>query len=236
VSSINPYFSSSATPNEYFNMQPKYVADKLLYDSFITEAYNKFGVPMVYYSVDYDVDYDKLWGEDMDRLVERKFHAMAYYELQEEIELFTKFGIEGIDNFHIYISKKHFEVASTYSIDSDNITGNTSGVSAYDPIEPKRGDIMMSIYNNRWYEIVNVQQEQEQFLQHKHSWDLIVKIRRDEHMTVSDALSGDSAITATTDMSPDIYDISATIDKEKEDILYEPLPGEKSKQDPFNGW
>ena len=233
--SINPYFQSSATPNEYFNIQPQYVADKLLYDSIITEAYNKFGIPMVYYSVDYDKNYDRIWGEDMDRLIERKFYCMAYYELQEEIELFTKFGIEGIDNFHIYISKKHFEQASTYSIASYNITGDTTGISAYAPLVPKRGDIMKSVYNNRWYEIVNVQQEQEQFLQHKHSWDLIVKIRKDEHMTVAPALSADG-ISAITDMKTDIYDVSATVEKEKAEILYVPEVGEKPKQDPFDGW
>ncbi len=235
MSSINPYFSSSATPNEYFNVQPQYVADKLLYDSIITECYNKFGVPMIYYSIDYDVEYDKLFGEDMDRLIERKFHCMGFYELQEEIELFTRFGIEGIDNFHIYISKKHFEVASTYSIASYNITGDTTGISAYPTIVPKRGDIMKSLYNNRWYEIVNIQAEQEQFLQNKHSWDLIVKIRKDEHMTVAPSLSGD-AISAITNMTPDIYDVSATVDSEKVDVLYAPASGEKPPQDPFNNW
>lgn len=235
MSSINPYFSSEPTPNEYFNIQPKYEADKLLYDSIITEAYNKFGVPMVYYCVDYNVNYDKIWGEDMDRLIERKFHFMAYFELQEETELFSRMGIDGIDNFHIHVSKKHFEVASTYSIVSYNITGDTVGVSAYPSYTPKRGDIIKSIYNNRWLEIVNVQAEQVQFLQHKHSWDLIVKIRRDEHMNVSPALSGDG-INDVTNIVPDVYDISATIDKEKKEILYVPVVGELGSQDPFNQW
>lgn len=235
MANINPLFESSAIPNEYFNFQPKYQAEKLLYDSIITEAYNKFGVPMVYYCVDYDTNYDEIWGEDMDRLIERKFNCMVYYELQEEIELFTKFGIDGIDNFHMYISMSHISAASTYDSNSYSITGVSATEGTFTTYTPKRGDIMKSIYNNRYYEIVNVQAEQEQFLQKKHSWDLIVKIRKDNHMSVSPSLSGD-AINAITDMQNDIYDISGAIDREKKDILYTPTAGERPSADPFNGW
>jgi len=60
-----------------------------------------FGVDMIYYPVSYDVDYDRIFGEDLDRTIQRKFCVKGFYELQEEIELFSKFGIEGIDNFHM---------------------------------------------------------------------------------------------------------------------------------------
>jgi hypothetical protein len=234
MADISSLFASPAMPTEYFQIQSQYVNDKKLYDSVITEAYNKFGVPMVYYVVDYDKNYDKIFGEDMDRVIERKFNCMAYYELQEEIEMFTKWGIEGIDNFHLYISKSHLEIASTYNIDG-TMSGSTSGEGTYPSYTPKRGDIIRSVYNDRWYEIVNIQQEQEQFLQTKHSWDLIVKIRKDEHMTVSDALSADG-ISDITDIQNDIYNLSGAVELEKPDIIYAPGPGERAVDDPFNGW
>jgi hypothetical protein len=37
-------------------------------------------------------------------------------------------------------------------------------------------------------------------------------------------------------MTPDIYDVSATVDKEKVDVLYAPIAGEKPVNDPFNNW
>jgi hypothetical protein len=223
-------------PNEYFNIQPQYVNDKILFDSLTTEAFNKFGVDMVYYSVDYDVNYDRIWGEDLNRMIERKFYVKGYYELQQETELFHSYGIEGIDNFHIFISKTHFATASTFNITGSNLSGATSGVDTYSAYTPKRGDIIKSIYNNRWYEIVNIQTEADgqMFLQKKYAYDLVVKIRKDEHHSVSNILSGD-AISAITDMKVDIYDISGSIDSEKINILYNPV-NEKPANDPFNNW
>jgi len=34
----------------------------------------------------------------------------------------------------------------------------------------------------------------------------------------------------------DMFDIRTDIDIEKEDILYEPIPGEKPNKDPFGNW
>ena len=80
----------------------------MLYKDLNMESINIHGTPMMYYAVSYDTAYDHLFGEDDDRRVARKFLIKARFELPKELEQYAKFGIEGLDNFPMFVSKKHF--------------------------------------------------------------------------------------------------------------------------------
>lgn len=221
MSDVNPNFDSNAMPNSFFNIQQEYSDDKKLYDSLLTEGYNKYGVPSTFYVTDYNVNHDVIFGEDMDKHIIRKFNVMTYFELQPELEKFSNFGIEGLDNFSMWISKSHFKVASTYG---------TTGEGEFDSHVPMVGDILKTEFNDYWYEIINVNEQTEEFLQSKHSYELFVRVLRDEHLTVSPSLSGDE-INDHENLD-DIFDMTEDINTEKTDVLYD----QSGSSDPLSEW
>jgi hypothetical protein len=221
VTALDEYSSYSALPNyQYFvKTGSQYENEKNLYDLLLTESYNKFGVRGQYYITTYDTNYDKIYGEDGNRRFTRKFDIMTYYELPKELELWSKFGIEGLDNFKMYMSKLHYRAART--------NGNYS----YDV--PRIGDVINIVYNNRYYEIIDISEEEEIFLQRKHSWTLTVQVFKDDHMSLDNSLSADDLTNYIN--QTDIFDLSATIDNKKTDILYKP-PITEVNEDPMAGW
>lgn len=230
MADVNPNFDSSAMPNEYFRHRENYQNDKLLYDSLVTEAYFKAGVDCDYYKVSYDVEKDKIFGEDTNRVVERKFRIVTHFELQPELEAYFN-GIEGLDNFHIYCSQSHLSAASTYGM--NDLSGTPD---VYESYLPNEGDILYSVFNQQWYEIINVDREVEQFLQSKnHTWDFFVKSLADQHFTISGSLSGD-IIEERMNVSPDLFNVSGAVEEEKDDYLYDGSGEEEQSQDPFAGW
>lgn len=249
--SIPAKYDNYAKKTTHFNFTNTcHNKDRLLYDKVLAEGYNNFGVPMVYYVVSYDTTQDEIFGEDNVRNAERKFSVMAYYELPREEELWTKFGIEGIDNFHMYLSKKSFEAESTtalvtsgayslaFSSAFDRVgVDNDNGTLVYDTYPsyiPKVGDIIKAEYNDYYYEIVDVGEESEMFLQSKHSWDFIVRPYKDEHVTVSGTLSGDDLSNFTS--QDDMLEINDVVDTKKDGVLYEPPGTEEDPNDPFGTW
>ena len=220
--------------------------ERTLYDWLLAEAVNHYGVPMVYYMVSFDTTYDPIFGEDCNRRYVRKFDIMSYYELPNEDHLWTKFGIEGLDNFHIYISIKHFWAQSTMGIRLGAFDGkmfnrgfdvNSKEADRYDiyaSVTPKVGDIIKAKYNDYYYEIINVKREKEQFLQKKHSWDLTCKPYINEQLTASKILSGDDITKYNT--NTDIFGVSGTVDQQKINILYQPAGSEENINDPYANW
>jgi hypothetical protein len=167
--------------NEFFRCVTRdYDNERLLYDSLVSEAINIHGVEMIYYALTYDVNYNKIWGEDNDRRYERCFAFMAYYELPKEDNNFTKLSIEPFDTVIMTISKKHFENASLY--DSEGF--RQPQLSAY---KPKIGDIIKAGYSNYYYEIVDINQEENMFLQSKHTWTFTVKPFKNEHHSIQES-------------------------------------------------
>jgi hypothetical protein len=156
----------SRNKNEYFQFQSEYNNEKLLLDLLTTEMYNLHGVCMTYFTVSFNTSANEIWTEDGDRVINRFFNIMTMYDLPKEEELFTKFGIAGLDNFHIYISKRHFQVASKYS------SKGTPNI--HQSITPRIGDLLRANYNNYIYEIVSVKDTEMQFAQAQHTWDIIV--------------------------------------------------------------
>ena len=182
------------------------------------EKWNMFGVKINYFKTTYDVKKDKVFGEDTNRHIITQWDIMSYFQLPKENKVWSKFGIEGINNFSMYISKIHF----TECTKSD--------------YHPKIGDLILTPYNNVLYEIVDVRDEAPMFLLSKqYTWELVVKRAKIENeLSVSPLLSA-SPITQFYDID-DMFDITNDIDIEKEDIIYNPEPGEQPNKDPFGNW
>lgn len=167
------YLNYSDLPNAYLTKKNdgKYDSERILFDLFITEAYNKHGVSLTYYVITFDTNYNKIFGEDNDRRLVRSFPVMGFYQLPKEEKLWTKFGIEGMDQFSIFVSKRHFDVASQYE--------ETQTTKQFSPYIPCIGDVINANYNNYFYEIVDIKEENGMYLMSKqHIWELIVKPMR----------------------------------------------------------
>lgn len=254
---------------EFFNhFNPKYDNERKLYELMLTEAYNLHGVSLTYYVLSYNTSADKIYGEDNNRKVLRAFDFMGMLELPRDVRNFSTNGIGWNDIFHIFSSRKHLSAASRYDING------TSGL--FDSYNPRAGDLIRLSYNDfkdptrqttmpcespdpndlyrnkefnsTYYEIISVKTEEEQFLQGKHSWDMIVRIYRDKSIP----LSGTSADGSNTQSQfgdlwkytskEDVFNIGKFINEtsqpysNKADIEYQPAPTECDPKDPFNNW
>lgn len=165
---------ASYLPGDFFQKDTScYDRDKELYTHLQMVAFNSFGVPLTYYVVDYNTSYDTIFNEDNNRTIVREFSCMSYYELPHEDYEASLFGLYELDKFHVYISKEHFAWASTYS----------NGVSAqFNSVSPKAGDLFRTSYNNHIYEVLLVKQQETQFLQMQHTYDLVCRLSKNTHI------------------------------------------------------
>lgn len=253
---------------EFFNhFNPLYDNERKLYDLLLTEAFNLHGVSLTYFVLSYDTTADKVLGEDNNRTILRTFEFMGNMELPRDTRQFSTMGVMGSDIFHIYSAKKHFTAASQYDV---------NGTSGYPEYKPRAGDLLRLSYNDfldptrqatmpsespdpndllrnsanniTYYEIVSVKAEEEQFLQAKHSWDMIVRVYRDKSIPLSgtsgtgqnvESMFGD--IWKYTNKN-DLFDIGKFINEtelpnsNKADIEYQEKPEECPPKDPFNNW
>lgn len=210
--------------NQFFDYRnPLYNREKNLFSLWATEVINKYGVCMEFYQTTYDLTYDKIWGEDNNRRFIKKFDIQCYYQLPREEKMFTKFGLENLDTFSMWCSKKHFRAASTYPGGGAEVI-------------PKMGDIIMAKYNDYVYEITEIAEEVSMFLQSKeHMYEIVVRPFKDEAISLPASMSGTS-MSAFTDKDQDIFDIKNDIDIEKDNIIYNPPPEEKPNNDPWSTW
>lgn len=218
----------SRDPNDYLNFDPlpkkgqnlctsSYDNDRELAAVTLMEKWNMYGVKLTYYKTTYNTKYDKVWGEDGDRHIVQSWNVMSYFELPKENKSWNKFGIEGVNDFSMFISKMHF------GYKTDNYI-------------PKIGDIIQANYNNMYYEVTEVKEQSPMFmLSQQYAWELIVrKMKVEQEISVSPELSA-SPITSIFKVK-DIFNIRDNIDVEKESIIYKQQKGEKPKQDPFGNW
>lgn len=203
--------------------------ERELYDIILEDAFNTYAVPLMWYPTTYNTDYDKVFGEDRDRYILRTFMVNAHYELPNEVEIITPYGIESIDELIVYISMDHFDKASTYS-------GDVSGV--YPSYLPQAGDLFKAIYNDYYYEVLYVKKSELQFMQKPHTWSIYGRLYKDIHLTLSASVSSDS-LSAYIDQN-DYLAINDEIDVEKQDIIITSADdianGCKPPQDIFGGW
>ena len=195
----------------------KYSNDRNLAQDIITEMWSSFGVKIIFYKTTYDVNKDRVWGEDTDRYITHGWNVMSYFQLPKENKIWDKFGIGGINDFSIYISKKHFEEETENYI-------------------PRVGDLVLTPYNNKLYEITEVKEDAPMFMLSKqYAWEVIVKKAKIENsLSLSPSLSA-SPISQFYNVE-DLFNIKDEIDIEKEDVKYKPEKGEKPNNDPFGQW
>lgn len=225
------YDQWSALPNKNFFVKcvSAYDNERELYDVLQMEGFNHHAVPMRYYTV--SISADSLYGEDNARVIQRAFNYNAHYELPKEEKMFSSIGTIVIDNFPIFINMLHFGVASQY---------NSFGTSSvYPSYEPKIGDIVYAKYNDKFYVVNMVKQEDEIFLQGKHSWTLqLIEFKNKGYLISQELLSANDYITTSASGVNviDIYGLNDIIDTEKKPFLYEPGLTECDPKDPGNDW
>jgi len=223
----NPYFDRTSDCKQNENK---------LYDKLLTGMFNQHGVKLIYYPTDYNTEYDKFFGEDNDRTILRRFNIKAQFELPEENEEFSHFGIMGLDVFSIYIPMLSFETSSKlkYDVTSSHPCHTTD----YTAIVPQVGDIIEAGYGDHTlYEVINIDPANERFNLTEHTYDITVRVFRDDHMNFDPATSATmtDVILSAVD-SPDILDINSQVDIEVSAVKYEPPVGEEPPDDPFGGW
>lgn len=225
------YLNYSSLPNGFITKCPgiDYNRERELYDIVLTEAYNKHGICLEYYVTSFDTSYDKVWGEDNNRTFTRAFQCMGFFELPQEERMWTKLGIAGMDEFSVYIAKRHFRDASKFNYAQTN-------PNAYNSYLPKIGDYIISKYNKYIYEVVDVKDEAMMFMQSKqYVWDLIVKPFKDEKIQTNAETSA-TTIADFTNKENDIYDQTSEVDTRKTNVIYTPKPSEQSINNGFSGW
>ena len=237
---VCPFADVSHMPNDFFHFHDNssYDNDRMLYKDLNMEGLNIYGTPLTYYVVSYDTTYDPLFGEDDDRRIARKFPIKAQFQIPPELELYAGQGIEGLDNFTMFVSKKHFEHFSQYDNDSTMFpVAWPEDTSAYSAYTPKAGDILKSEYNNLFYEVLDIGEEEEMFLQKKHTWIFTVRPFRDEHLSLSASTSATMTEISAHLGADDIMDHNDYITSAEEDVLYDPSATEtSSSQDDLDGW
>ena len=202
-----------------------YDNERELYAVLQMEQINMFGVPMEYYAVSFQtsaVQYP--WTEDSNRQITDKWDIMTMYELPHEDNLWSKFGLEGIDNFHMFVSKMHF----------NSVTGGTGTYPISGGYQPLVGDILKAKYNEYYYQVVMVKQEEVQFEQYKHTYDIIVKPFRDNQLSTTPSTSATSISGAIN--QADIFNIKEVINTEKQDIIYTSATCELPPKTTWGGW
>ena len=171
----NPYFDFSS---ECYENESKMI------DELTTEEINMAGVMGYWYVVDYSLKNERVFGEDNSRTILRKFPFMFLVEgLPIDDKKWSKFGIEGMDNFHIVVAKLGYTQASMMM--ADGVTP------AYEPRNPHSGDIFQSTHNNVFYRVLDVKDKGDTMLQRAHSFDCIVTPLEMAHHNIAPILKDD---------------------------------------------
>lgn len=193
----NPMFDFSS---ECYDVESKMI------DELTTEAINMSGTMGYWYVVDYSLNNERIFGEDNSRTIIRKFPFMFKTdELPIDDKKWTKFGIEGMDTFHIVVAKLGFTQASV--MEADGVTP------AYKQRNPHSGDIFMSTHNNVFYRVLDVKDKTDTMLQRAHSFDCIVTPLEMAHHNLSERMKND--VIARFNDCPDVLGQNTKLSKEK---------------------
>ena len=128
-----------------------------LFVSVISEFTDISGILCSYY-IRKDVDSDYLYGESVKTKYEGPYETKLIYEPTEEPTLTTGFGINSE------------EVISFASVPKFTFSRDVSG-----GYHPKPGDAIITIFNNRAYEIADIHEEDKIFQLKKDIWSFVLK-------------------------------------------------------------
>jgi len=153
-----------------------------LFSEYIVEFTDISGIKIEYYIRNEDIVMDQLYGESVNTAYLDAKESKVIYEPTAEITMTTGFGINSDDSIQ-YASMPKFTF--------------TRDVSAgYDP---KPGDVIKTLWNNRAYEIADVGEEDRIFQLKKMIWDFILKpFRFSEQSDSAKDISPDLDNTLTT--------------------------------------
>lgn len=219
----------------WFNYEESscYTNENKLYNNLATEAINSFGVKTYYYKTDYNTKKDRVFGEDTDRDIIRKFVVNAYFTLPDDDKIYNQFGIGFTETLMMFVTKIHFELASTMSYEGDVLLPLR-----FPSFIPMIGDFIKSDFDSKYYEITNVQDTEQQFLNAKHTWQITVRAFIDDKLSINPEtsavpLSSLDDIKLVSDV-PDILEINNTITSAFSAIAYDdPVT---HYDNPFGGW
>ena len=131
--------------------------DRAVFENTLSEAIDIFGIDIEYWVVEFDETKEELYAEDSKPIITEKYSMKASAEyLASEDFMLTKFGLQSTDTMELVIPKSKFE----------EIVG--------DGAEPKSGDRIKVIYQDRIYTVAEAKEESNIFLQKKFSWLLIL--------------------------------------------------------------
>ena len=140
----------------------EYTDEQNLIESTLIEANDIYGLPVNYYILDFDNDEaDTLYGEDQNEKFTGPYSTKVSFKPYEEVHLVDAFGIinnESLENINMPKFTFSRDISST--------------------INPKAGDVIHFIYNNIYYEITHVHDEQDIFLTKSLSYNFAAKIYR----------------------------------------------------------
>lgn len=223
--------------NPHFNFRNKACREneKKLNDKLTNEIINQKGVKCIYYPADYNTEYDKFFGEDMDRSLLRRFNIKAMFDLPEEHSEYGIFGIMGVDVFVMVVTKSHFHEASQQAWNKG--TSKDKYNPQEDAILPQMGDLIEANYGSHTiYEVIDINDASMTFQQNSQIFSFTVREYKDNNLSLLTSTSATmtSAITDSVDV-PDILRINDVIDDEKGEVLYD-TSATSEDNNPFSGW
>jgi hypothetical protein len=207
-----PDWDSQVQDSAFFDMDSQCKANESsLYEDLLTESINIYGVDAYWYKVSFSLNNEKIFGEDNNKTIERKFYIKYFIDqLPVDTKVFNTFGIDGMDILHVYISKAHFQEASQF---------DQSGVKNQLEYEPHQGDIIWSSHNSTYYKVIEVKSQIEQFLQRRHTWDITIIPMKSEKINIASEFAIDDINNFVN--IPDIMAQNNLIDTEKQKVLYQ---------------
>jgi len=221
------YDQYSNLPNKNFFVptEAPYDKDRRLYEMLTTECFNKFGVQMNYFILSFDTENDPIFKDDNNRRYKRQFEVQGYYELPRDEDLWSKFGIEGLDTFRIFMSKRHFSEASKVYDSNAEYT-------------PKEGDIVQAKYNGIYYQIITCKDQVNQFLQYTHNWELTVERAVVSHFDVETSATSDDKMVSLSAFanSEDLFNIGNFLDSSTSAVLFDPPATETPPDSIWGVW
>ena len=190
-----------------------------LFESVNMEINDISGFPVDYFirKLDDEENIDNIYGENAEVRFSDAHRTKISYEPSEESSTLTALGFMPDDNIQFAFIPK-----GTFLRDIAEDVGDIN-------LKPKIGDIILTLWNNRRYEVTNISADQSIFQGKKMIWELILTpYRFSKESDSADSLLYDSL---SSDDFPDInsqdfetksltaYDESSIID-EKSDEIY----------------
>ena len=128
-----------------------------LMESLISEYTDVSGIEVKYYIRSADASYDPLYGEDDSIEFDSYKETKILYDIDQEPSIMTAFGIYGEDTITIQMPKSIYyrDVSKT--------------------VEPSPGDIINIKWNNRNFEIANVDDDDKVFQLKRFIWLMVLK-------------------------------------------------------------